>query len=631
MFEIIRSHKRLVQVLLALVFLPFAFFGIDAAWDTPNAEAVATVGDARITPQALEEASRGHLASIKQQLGASYDDKRFNTPEIRRFVLEGLISQELLQQEAKNLNMPIEAIMRRMISGIPEFQKDGAFSRELYEQRLQSQGRSVAEFEAEVRRYLLEQQPPLLVSLNATAIISQTSVDQLLKLLSEERAVRTYNILPAAFVDQVKLPEDAAQKYYNANQKSFVSPEQLRAELLTMSLQSLDVSNPTQEEISAWYESNKNLYQTPEERRVSHILLAIDANTDEDTKAEIRANLEQILKTARAQPEQFDALAKTHSQDSGSAQSGGDLGVIARGEMVRPFEEAAYALEKVGTISDIVTTEFGYHIIKLTSLKPAHLRPLQDVKTQIAGDLKQQAAARQFAASADDFSNLVYEQSDSLQPAAEKYKLNIQQSKWFSRDDLSGLPPSYQNHELIKALFGSESIEEKRNTEVIEIAPKVLVAARVLEHKPSEQIPYPEVEQQITKQLTQEAASRLAREDGEAKLVKLQAGDDELNWGAIKKASQLSPVLDTDSTRVAFGMNTETLPAYAGVVLPDNSYTLLKLEARSTTDLQALQKQQLQNRIQQALKSQFVGNYIQALRQRYEVSINHELLADDRE
>jgi len=626
MFEFIRGHQKLAQLLLAAVFLPFAFFGIDAARNTASVDAVAVVEGQEITLRQFEEALAAHKNNLRRSLGVNYDEKSADGMDNRRLVLENLITQQLLQQEAEHLNIPLEHVMRMVIGGIKDFQIDGAFSQEQYESKLAEQGRSVEEYEAEVRKYLRETQPPLISALASTSVIPVTSVQQMTKLLSEVRTVRAINIALDDFKAKVKVSAESAQKYYEQNKSSYIAPQQMRAEFLTLSMDKLKVKQPDDETIAKWYENNKNQYQSDEVRYASHILLSVEAAASDEKKAAVRARLEKILREARTADGDFAELAKQHSQDPGSAKSGGDLGIVDKGAMVKPFEDAVFALQ-LNEISDIVETEFGYHIIKLTGLTPAAVKPLESVKAKINAEIVAQAAARRFAEVADDFSNLVYEQSDSLQPAADKYELKIETSDWFSRDNLSSLSTPYRNHKLLKALFSAESIEDRHNTEVVEILPKVLVAARIVEYKPQAQIPFDDIKQKIMQRLERNAASDLAKQDGKEKLDKLLSGQDKLQWGEAKQASQLDSTFNPIAIRAIFQVSTDKLPAYNGALQPDGSFVIYKVEGTSSKKMNDQQRQQLANGVRRVLSSFTVGAYIQALRGRYEIEINHKLLA----
>ncbi len=252
-----------------------------------------------------------------------------------------------------------------------------------------------------------------------------------------------------------------------------------------------------------------------EERRASHILLTVKAGATEDERKAVEAKATTLAAELRKKPAGFADVAKKESQDPGSAAQGGDLGFFARGAMVKPFEDAVFAAKKDEIVGP-VKSDFGYHVIRVTDVKPEKGKSLAEATPEIEADLKKGAASRRFAEVAEGLTNLVYEQSTSLKPAADLYKLPIQQSGWFART--GGAPPLLANPKLIAEIFSDNAIKSKRNTAAIEVAPSVIVSARVIEHKPAEQRPFEAVRAVIEQRYKRDEALKLAdrRRRGEA-------------------------------------------------------------------------------------------------------------------
>src|SRR3989475_98065 len=278
--------------------------------------------------------------------------------------------------------------------------------------------------------------------------------------VSDEMLVETTMSIPAFQVDG----KFSRERYDAALRNERMSSEQVGAD-----------------EIKASYESNISKYGEPEQRRASHILIAVKRGAGDAEKASARERAAQILSQLRKSPGSFAELAKKTSGDPGSASQGGDLGFFSRGMMVRPFEDAAFRL-KPNQISDLVESDFGFHIIKITGIKAGKMKSLEAARPEIERELKKQRAARRFAEAAEAFSNLVYEQPESLGPAAERFKLTVQRARGVTRQ--SAPVPVLNNARLLAALFADDSIKNRRNTEAVETAPSVLVSARVLDHKP---------------------------------------------------------------------------------------------------------------------------------------------------
>lgn len=621
MFDAVRNNKRIVQVFLALITLPFAFWGVDSyIRNAANSNDVASVGDSKITQQQFQQAWREQQDRLRGMLGANYNPAMLETPEARQAVLNNLVDQRVLFLEASKKHLVAsDNQLRDVISKIPALQENGQFSPTRYEAALKAQGLTQVGFEAQLRQDLTLQQ--LVGSVSDTGLVSASAAAALLRIQSEERQVAELRIAPEQFSAQAKPAEADVKKFYEDNKASFELPEQVRAEYVQLSLDAL-LSQVTvsPEEIKAWYDGHKDRYQQAEERRASHILIASNGDV-----AKAKAKAEEVLKELQQNPAKFAELAKKESKDPGSADKGGDLGFFARGMMVKPFDDSVFSL-KEGAMSGLVQSDFGFHIIKLTGIKPAKAKGLDEVKGEIEAELKRQAASRKFAEAAEVFSNTVYEQSDSLKPVAEKFKLPVQQSAWIGK---RGGPAAgiLSNDKLLAALFSDDALKNKRNTEAVEVGPNTLVAARVLEYKPAALKPFDTVKGQIEDILKLQQSAALARKSGEEQLAALQkSGEDKLGWSPVKTVSRLDPKQQMPGAAVqaVFKADTTKLPAYVGLEMPNNGgYALYKVSKVSQPENVDPAKGKALQREYTALTAQEdFAAYLAALRGRYKVEIN---------
>jgi len=576
MFDYVRNNRKIVQIFLALITLPFAFWGVESyIRDGGPGVDVASVGNSRITQSELQQALREQQDRMRQQLGRDLPAGMLDNPEVRRAVLDNLVNQRVLSMHSAKTRLFVsDAQLGATIQSIAAFQEDGKFSRQRYDAYVASQNMSQAEFEQRLRQDISLQRT--LAAMREAAMVPRAASDRWVAALQEEREVSELPVKPEQFAGQVKIAPEVVKAYYDANQKRFETPEQLRAEYLVLSQDALQAQiSVSDDEVNSAYRSQAERFKQKEERRASHILLLAGKEmTAEQIKA-AQAKADDILKQLKKAPEDFAKLAKQYSQDPGSAEKGGDLDWFGRGMMVKPFEDAAFAL-KENQISEVVRSDFGFHIIKLTGIKAERAKPLQEVKAEIAEDLKRQGAAKKYAELAESFSNTVYEQSDSLKPAAEKFKLALQQSPWLTKGGTAaGL---FGNAKLNAALFSDDAIKNNRNTEAIEVTPKTLVAARILEHKPAVLQSLDAVKAEIEKRLVREEALKLAQKAGEGYLEKLNKGEPvDLAWSAARNISQISaPGMSPEALRVIFGVNPAKLPAYAGVKQPDGGYVLYR-------------------------------------------------------
>lgn len=618
MFDSVRNNKRIVQVFLALITLPFAFFGVESYVRNVGREGdVAKIGDQKISQQQFQQALREQQERLRNQLG-SVDPKLLDNPEARRAVLDDLVDQRLLFIESqKNHLVASDDAVRHAIGGIQAFQDNGKFSVERYEAALRGQGMSPAGFEAKLRQDLTMQQ--LAGTVAQSGITARRAIDQTIALQTEKREVAEFRLLPDQYLDKVKVGEDAIRKFYDANSKQFEIPEQAQAEYVVLSMESLGAQLAVAEsEVKAWYEGHKDRYSQPEERRAAHILIG----SEKTDKAKAKARAEEVLKELQKNPAAFADLAKKNSDDPGSAAKGGDLGFFARGAMVKPFEDAAFSL-KEGQTSGLVESDFGYHIIKVTAIRGAKEKSLGEVRGEIEAELKKTAATRKFAEAAEAFTNMVYEQSDSLKPVAEKFGLAVKQSGWLSRKADPAAGP-LGNEKLLAALFADDAVKNKRNTETVEVAPNTLVAARILNYRPAALQPFDAVKGSIETLLKRQDAQALARADGESRLAELQKGNDKLGWGAAKAVSRLDArLIPPPAVPAIFKADAAKLPAYAGVELPGAGYALFKVaKVEAGEKLDDARRQSMVGQLGTLIMQEEVQAYLAALRARYKVEIN---------
>ena len=624
MFDAVRNNKKIVQVFLVLIALPFAFFGVESFRDGGAGVDVAKVGEVKISQQEFQQAVREQQDRLRGQLG-ELDPKVLDNPEFRQAILDDLIDQRLLFQEARKRHLfASDDAVRQAIMAVEAFQDNGQFSQQRYEALLSAQGMSPAGFEAQVRQDLALQQ--LAGTIGRSGIVSQRVTDKVLALQSEARHVQEFVLPVENYVAKVKLEDGAAKKFYDENTEQFRTPDQAKVEYVVLTPESLAVE-VSEAEIKAWYDGHKERYQQPEERRASHILIA----AEKLGKDKARQKAEEVLREVQAKPAAFAELARKHSDDPGSASQGGDLGFFGRGMMVKPFEDATFALRD-GEVSGIVESDFGFHIIKLTGQHVAREKPLAEVRGEIERELKSSAVARKFAEAAESFSNMVYEQSDSLQPVADQFKLKIQRSDWIGRE-ANPAAGVLGNAKLLSAVFSDDTIQNKRNTEAVEVAQNTLVAARIAEYQPASVQPLAGLQATIEKLLVNQEAQKLARADGEARLAALQSGTDKLAWGADKVVSRMDArLLPPQAAPLVFRMDKSKLPGYAGVDLPGKGYALYRLsKVTPGAALDTARRQGLQGQLRYLAAQQEVAMYLSALRARYKVDVNEKALASSSE
>jgi peptidyl-prolyl cis-trans isomerase D len=628
MFDFVGRHKRLIQVILFLVFLPFAFFGIDSYFrGTGASQMVARVGDYRISQPEFAQALRERQQAIQRIAQGSVDPATLDSPELRYATLESLIHRRLLLERVLRGGMTIgDAQLQTIISELPLFQDEAnRFSFTRYQQYLKSEGMTPVMFEARLRQDLmLDQLKHGYVDSN---FVPRTVTGRLARLFEQQREVSHYTIAPDKFAGQVKLEAGAVKNYYDASPDEFQIPEQVRIEYLTLSLGSLmSQIQVGPEEIRKYYESHRAQFEVKEVRQASHILVSVEPGAGADAKQKARAKAEDIYRQLRQKPGSFAELAKRHSQDPGSAAMGGDLGQISRGTMkdVPEFEDALFKL-KPEEISPPVESALGFHIIQANAVKPGEVKSLDEVRGQIENELKKQLAGRKFAETADGFNNIVYEQSESLKPAADLIKAVPQQSGWITRAGTDNALLS--NPKLLQAVFSEEVLKNKRNTEAIEVAPNTLVAARVVEHKPATLQPFEEVRASIEKKLRLREAGKLAAQEGRNLLEQLKQGKGgQVAWSAPHLVSRAEHKdLAEPVVRQAFRLDVGKPPAYTGFENPQGGYTLLRvMRVVDPENIPAEKRKAYADALREVLGQEEFGVYLMSLKQKAEVTISKE-------
>ena len=627
MYDFIYRQKRLVQIILALITLPFAFFGVDYYFRSGNSlSEVARVGSDQVSQAEFDNALRDQQDRMRQQLGKNYDPVVFENPEVRYSLLDQLIGQRLLDQQARRNRFRVsDDQLRQYITEIPAFQVDGKFSQERYEQLLAAQNppKTSPVFISDVRQALTL--APLQEPISAGNIVAKSNVERYLNLLDQQREVAAVAISPDAYMKDVKVDDAAVAAFYEANKAAFQVPEQAKIEYVVLTPDALaNQAGVDAAEVKKQYDDNIKQYAKAEERQASHILIAVKPDASDADKAAAKSKADALAAQARKTPAQFAELAKKNSQDPGSAAQGGDLGFFARdGSMVKPFEDAVFAA-KQGDIVGPVQTDFGWHVIKVNAIKTAKSQPFDEVKGQIEKDLKQQKAVRKFAEAADQFQNLVYEQADSLQPVAKALNLQVQTTPALTRPQVQALGQG--SAKFAQAVFSPESLQSKRNTEAIDVGSNMLVAARVVEYKPATPRPFDDVKAQIRKQLELKAASDRAQAVGKEKLALLQQGKDAgLVFGkpVSLTRNQVQPGFPPDALLSIFHADPAKLPAYAGTQAEGGGYSIYKVTQVTTPPApDAARVAAFNGRIGEQLGREMFNAYIASLKAKADVKIN---------
>jgi len=615
------AQTKAAQVILALVLIPFALFGIDSYLNQAgNNLSIAKVDGYKI---ALPEYNRA-IENVRNRMmseGKKVDPAMFDSFEFKESVVDGLITKQLINNDIKKSQFKItDQQLSQYIIGMPDFQKDGKFSQELYDKVLQNNQLNPKKFEESIRNDLLIQQ--VRDGLQKLTFIPPSNLTETLKATSQQREVTVAEFKTKEYMAKANISEKDMQAFYDQNKSKFLAPEQVKAEFVVFSLTSILPSiTVSEDEVKAFYKTNADKYQNQQQREASHVLIAASKNAAPAEKAKAKAKAEDVLGQIKKNPKQFEELATKYSQDPESAKKGGDLGAFGRGMMVKPFDDAVFSM-KVNEISGIVESDFGYHIIKLTKVI-GEGGGFDAIKPQIKAELIYQKAQDKYAALAEDFSNKVYEQSSSLDVVSKKFNLPIQKTDWISRNESDKF---FKNEALMNALYSKESIKDRRNTEAIEVTPNNLISARVVDYKAQSTKPFAEVKKSIEDYLKFEAAKKLVATEGEAALKSVADASRKIDWQATvlvdrKNTKGLSQAV----TNHAYKMPTDKLPSYSGFVDGNNGYVIVKVsKVAFPNDDNEENKKEFASSYTEALSSEYLSAYLKGLKAKSSVSVNQK-------
>lgn len=623
MFDSFRKYNKIIMVFLFLLIIPsFVLFGVDRYQGGGEGEKVARVAGADITRPEWDLQHRNEVDRIRQQ-APSVDPALLDSDAARYATLERMVRERVLAAAAAKSNMTVsEERLARMFAadpGLASFRTpDGKFDRETF---MRVTGRTPEQYEASVRADLATQQVSLGVSGTAFATAAQAAAT--LGAFYDRREIQVARFNPADFISKVSVSDADLQAFYKDHQAQFQQPEQASVEYLVLDLDAAKKGIAVSEaDLRSYYDQNAARFGTKEERRASHILIAAPAGAPAAEREKARLKAEELLAAVRKAPNTFAEVARKNSQDPGSAEKGGDLDFVTRGAMVKPFEDAMFALKK-GEISNVVETEFGYHVIQLNDVKPAVVPPFDKLRATIENEVRGQQATQEFAKAAETFTDIVYQQPDSLKPAAEKLKLSIQTAANVARTPAPGATGALASRNFLNALFAADTLERKHNTEAIEIGPNQLASGRVVQYAAARVLPFDEVKDKVRTQLIAERAAALARAEGEAKLAAWQANPAGANFGApvtvsrLEMQSQPAPVVD-----VALRADTAKLPTLVGADLGAQGFAVVRvIKSVPRTPPPAEQAKQESEQFAQAVGAAETAAYYNLLKNRFKAEI----------
>lgn len=626
MFDFVRKHTKIMMLLLFLLIIPaFVLVGVDGYRQiSAKGDAVATIGSESIGQAEWDAAHKNEVDRLRAQV-PNLDIKLLDSPAARYMTLERLVREKVWDEAVKDAHlMTSDARLARELQQSPMIaalrKPDGSLDMERYRQLAGNQGLTPDGFEARVRAQLTTRQMETAAS--STAFVPGALADVALNAFYERREVQLMRFATGDYTSKVNPSDAEIESYYQANPKLFLAPESATVEYVVLDFETVKRSISLNEaDLKTYYEQNVARLSGKEERRASHILINASKDMPAEARKAARDKAQALLEQVRKAPDSFADVAKKNSQDAGSAPNGGDLDYFGRGAMVKPFEDAAFAMKK-GEISDVVESDFGFHIIKVTDIKAPKQRSFEELRPSMEADLKTQQAQRKFAEVAESFTNGVYEQSDSLKPVADKLKLEVKTATQLQRKPAPGAAGPLASPKLLAAIFSAESLEKKRNTEAIEVAPSQLAAARITDYTPARTKPLAEVRNAVKDRLVASQAAELAKKEGSEKLAAWkQTAPTNLAATVVVGRDSVQtvpgPVLDA-----ILQADSAQLPAWVGVDLGAQGYAVARVNKvlPSSAPAAALAEQG-RKQFAQSLASAESQAFYKYLTQRFKVQI----------
>lgn len=580
MFDFVRKHTRILQLLLLILILPsFVIFGFENYFrDSGDNDVVGHVGRQKVSKAELDNVVRNAAERARAQQ-PDIDPALFDTPEFRQQALDSLLRDYTINAAARDLRLTTtDQRLQRIFTNSPDFaafrNADGTVNVKL----LEAQGITSAQFAERLRQQISVTQ--VMAGVESTVPPANKATRIAVEALFQVRDVQWTALKAKDYAAQVQPTPEQLRKFFEdpAVAESFMQPENADIQFVVLDLESLKKRvSVSEDDLRKYYEQNIQRFTQPEERRASHILVKADKAMPEGDRKAARAKADKLLAQAQANPASFGELARRNSDDPGSAANGGDLDFFPRGAMVKAFEEAAFGLKK-GELSAVVESDFGFHIILLTDTRGGQAKPFADVRADLDAEVRKQLAQKQYAEAAERFTNMVYEQSDALQPVADELKLALRTANGVTRQPVPGTDPLLANAKLLAALFDTGNIQKQRNTEAVEVAPSTLVSARVVKHHPRAKPAFEAVEGTVRERFVARESLRLASEDAQRKKAQWEKAPDSATLPASVQMSrrtsfsQPPAVLDA-----ALRIPESKLPAFATVDLGTEGVAILRV------------------------------------------------------
>jgi len=595
MLQSIRDNSQSIvaKVIVGLIVVTFALFGVESLVSlTAGSNAPATVNGEEISERDLAQGVELQRRQLLAQMGENADPALLQDDLIRVSVLEGLVEQSVLVQSAQSQNMQIsDQLIDQLIVTTREFQLDGKFDRGQFEATLRNAGLTPLMYRDILRKEKLMEQERFGYMLSSFTLPEE--IRQVVALDRQQRDL-SYFVLPITpHLAAAAVTDAQVEAAYEAKKSELMTDEQVVVDYLLLERSALaDEVVVNDDDLQAEYQAMLANFQAAEERGVSHILVEVTPDLDD---AAAKAKIEALAKRLQA-GEGFAAVAKDGSDDIGSAEAGGDLGIHSKGVFDAAFEEALYALAEVGDVSEPVRSEFGYHLIKLTAKQQQEAPAFADVEKQLRKELVDAKTDELYVARLKELEDITFSAGDLAEPA-EVLELKINTSPAFSRSGIEG-DSIASNKRVLNAAFGDEVLKEQLNSSVIELDSGRAVVVHLNEHQLPRSKAFAEVKDSLKTELTGQAAAAALQQQVDTVMTSLSQGKDMVSVSGTEQLIQRAGVqrgdakLPMEVAQAVFAMPhpEAATPAYKAVELFDGSFAIVALDKVTNGDTAELKE-----------------------------------------
>jgi peptidyl-prolyl cis-trans isomerase D len=627
MFDFVRSHNRVLQVVLGIVIIPtFGFVGLQSYLQSnESAVPVASVDGRDITHSEWDAQRRQDIERIRSR-NPQVDLKLLDTPEAQRRSLDEIVRDRVLQATVAHENLWVsdERIVHEYQNN-PEFEQLRAMPKATRDAVLAQQGLNGNALFDNIGRSLARAQAQQGVA--ASGFLPASALKASTDAWFDQRDIQWQRFDTKDYAAAIQPTDAQVEAYYKAHTADFVAPEQARIEYVVLdapALQSQVKADPTL--VQGYYDANKSRFTTPEERSASYILAKVAPNAAPADVAKAKALAETELAEVRKNPAAFSEIAKKIPQDGGPLE-GGDLDFMRKGALGTPALDDALFSMKPDQISDVIRIDGGFQIVKLTGVRGGAVKPFEEVKAQIEDQLKAQEAQKLFSTDAEKFKDTVYEQADSLDAAAKAFQLT-KQTATVTRQPAPGATGPLASPKLLASVFAGDAIKNKHNTEAVESGANQLAAAHVIEYTPQHTRPLAEVHDQVVAAVRNAQAVANARKDGEARVADAKkdpalALPQTATVGRLDRSGTVPPPV----VEAALKADLSKGPAVVGLALPDGSYAAIRVLKSTPRPADPNESAQFKNAFTDAYEEAEAQAVYDSLKTRYKVKYHDDRIA----